>query len=173
MPTGNDDEIWVEKAKESITKFMVLLTLSQKPTHGYELMKRIRNCTDGWLKSTSGSIYPVLKKLEEEGLVKGVWVRGEDTPRMKKRYYITDKGLSALEKMIATRRKVARLFKSIFNRTMYDQENVDYSAITSQITLDLDEIDRLITFLKQKKEKIELLLQRLTQIREQMKVKGK
>lgn len=164
-----DDEVWINKAKEGATKFMVLFTLSQEPVHGYELMKRIRNWTNGWLKSTSGSVYPVLRELEKQGLVKGIWVQEKGTARMKKRYYITSRGLEVLEKMIEKRRKVARLFRAIFNEMIYGQKDVDYSTIISQTSLDANEIEQLITFLKLKKERIEMLLQKLNQIKEQIK----
>lgn len=70
--------------------FYILHVLSQGPTYGYDLIKRIENLTGFWGPSP-GSIYPALKTLKERGLVK---IRKE-----KKRIYyeITKKGRNILK----------------------------------------------------------------------------
>jgi DNA-binding PadR family transcriptional regulator len=49
---------------------VVLSLLSAGPKNGVELINEIEALTRGWWRPSPGSIYPLLKDLEEEGLVK-------------------------------------------------------------------------------------------------------
>jgi len=63
--------------------------------YGYQLIKEIRNRSHGFFLFKEGTVYPALRKLENEGLVEGEWqVRPGGQER---RYYrITEKGREAL-----------------------------------------------------------------------------
>ena len=68
----------------------VLYILNLSPSNGNDISKKIGERTSGlWLTSTGG-IYPLLKKFEKEGFVVGQW----DDPKKKfqKIYTLTDKG---------------------------------------------------------------------------------
>ncbi|MGL5245803.1 MAG: PadR family transcriptional regulator [Sarcina sp.] len=68
-----------------------LYILSLAPTNGNDICHKIGEKTDGlWIPSTGG-IYPLLKKLEKQGLIEGQW----DHPRKKiqKIYSLTPNGL--------------------------------------------------------------------------------
>jgi DNA-binding PadR family transcriptional regulator len=54
-------------ANQGFLQLMVVQQLSQQPTSGYALVKRIHERT-GW-KPSYGSIYPLLEKLEQDGFV--------------------------------------------------------------------------------------------------------
>lgn len=54
----------------------MLLLLMDKPHHGSEIMKAIKKMSGGTWKPSPGSVYPLLKKLEEDGLICGEWVSG-------------------------------------------------------------------------------------------------
>ncbi|MGL6234270.1 MAG: PadR family transcriptional regulator [Segniliparus sp.] len=47
----------------------ILTLLAEEPLHGYELMRRISERSDGAWRPSPGSIYPALAKLRDEGLV--------------------------------------------------------------------------------------------------------
>jgi len=72
-------------------KYVILKVLSDKPMHGYEVMKALEEETSGCYKPSPGSVYPTLQWLEDEGLVRAKDVEG------KKVYEITDAGLKFLE----------------------------------------------------------------------------
>ncbi|MEM3148971.1 MAG: PadR family transcriptional regulator, partial [Candidatus Jordarchaeales archaeon] len=110
-------ETLLSKAKEGATKFLILLLLSQTPLHGYALMKLIRNCTGGWLRSTSGNIYPLLREMEKQELVRGVWTKEESSTRKRKCYYITEKGLKELSEMLEERRRMTRAFLLLLKKS--------------------------------------------------------
>lgn len=81
-------------------KTLILYYLSIKPTHGYEIQKYIQiNKMDEWTKIQSGSIYYALAKLEKDGLIQ---LQKEENigAKVRKIYYITDKGREALKELL-------------------------------------------------------------------------
>lgn len=68
----------------------ILYILSLEPTNGNEISHKIGERTDGkWIPSTGG-IYPLLKKMEKEKLVKGKW--DDSNKKMQKIYTLTHFG---------------------------------------------------------------------------------
>lgn len=56
--------------QRGILSIYLLHSLKKKPKSGYDLLSEIKEKTDGaWIPS-KGSVYPLLKHLEEEGLIK-------------------------------------------------------------------------------------------------------
>ncbi|MDA4125028.1 MAG: PadR family transcriptional regulator [Thaumarchaeota archaeon] len=51
-------------------RMMVLTILRTSPKNGVEIMDGIESMTRGWWRPSPGSIYPLLKQLDEDGLVK-------------------------------------------------------------------------------------------------------
>ncbi|MDY3360979.1 MAG: PadR family transcriptional regulator [Clostridium celatum] len=88
----------VQKEKEAVgqvfTKGLlpiyVLYILKSGPTNGNEISTKISQKTNGLWTPSTGGIYPLLKKLEKEGLVIGKW----DDPKKKfqKLYSLTPLG---------------------------------------------------------------------------------
>ena len=50
-------------------RFAILTLLSEQPHNGYQIMQAIEQRSHGTWKPSSGSIYPTLQQLEDEGLV--------------------------------------------------------------------------------------------------------
>jgi len=72
-------------------KFFLLTLLAIKPSHGYELSRRIEEITEGIIKASPGSIYPMLRDLRDEGLiVEEVIV---ESGRARKMYRLTRRGM--------------------------------------------------------------------------------
>ncbi|WP_242051505.1 PadR family transcriptional regulator [Nostoc sp. FACHB-280] len=71
-------------------KFMLLGLLSERPQHGYELIKELENRRGGFRKLSPGSVYPTLQMLEEGGYLTSEQVEG------KRVYTITDSGRQLL-----------------------------------------------------------------------------
>jgi DNA-binding PadR family transcriptional regulator len=65
--------------------------LSDKPMHGYDLIRELEERSGGAWRPSPGSIYPTLQLLEDEGLVTG---EEQDGKRV---YTITDAGRAELE----------------------------------------------------------------------------
>lgn len=77
-------------------KPMVLAILDGRPEYGYQIISRIRDLSDGQIEWTTGTLYPFLHGLENEGLVESFWQSVENAPR-RKYYRMTPAGERALE----------------------------------------------------------------------------
>lgn len=71
--------------KKGSTELMVLALLEARPRHGYEVGKLIEQRSGGRLQFRIASLYPMLCRLEERGLIAGRWVEKEGERR--RRYY--------------------------------------------------------------------------------------
>jgi PadR family transcriptional regulator PadR len=76
---------------------MILKTLAIEPMHGYGIMQRLRQLTNGLFEATPGSMFPALQRMEEQGWIKGEWGASENNRRAK-HYSITKAGRNQLEK---------------------------------------------------------------------------
>lgn len=63
---------WDGLIRMGLTKLFMLRALADGPAHGYVLAQRATELSDGICSPTPGTIYPVLREWEEEGLVTGV-----------------------------------------------------------------------------------------------------
>lgn len=74
---------------------LILLVLSQmkEPTYGYNLVKKLN---DQEIPMDANTLYPLMRRLEGQGLLKSQWDTGEGKPR--KYYQITPEGQEVLEK---------------------------------------------------------------------------
>jgi DNA-binding PadR family transcriptional regulator len=50
--------------------YVVLLSLAEEPAHAYELVRRIRERSDGRIDPGTGSFYSVLAQAERQGLIR-------------------------------------------------------------------------------------------------------
>lgn len=67
-------------------KFLLLGLLSERPQHGYELIKELEDRRGGFRRLSPGSVYPTLQMLEEGGYLTSEEVEG------KRVYTITETG---------------------------------------------------------------------------------
>ena len=52
-----------------VPELLILSLLARRPMYGYELVQAIRQSTQGTLEFGEGCVYPVLHRLEAEGLL--------------------------------------------------------------------------------------------------------
>jgi len=77
------------------TKPIILGILKQGNSYGYLIIKKIKELSDGKMKYSDGMLYPVLHRLEKDGLIQSNWTL-ENGARPRKYYEITDAGKKAL-----------------------------------------------------------------------------
>ena len=75
---------------------LVLAILCEKPYYGYELIKTLKQRSNDTFDMKEGTLYPILHKLENDGLVAAS--NQEVSGRVRKVYSITEKGSKALAK---------------------------------------------------------------------------
>lgn len=64
---------------------IILSILRDGESYGYAIIQRVRELSDGELVWTDGMLYPILHRLEEQGLIEARW--GESETGRKRKYY--------------------------------------------------------------------------------------
>jgi transcriptional regulator len=83
--------------KKGSAELLVLSLLEDQPRHGYDISKLIQTRSGGAIRFHVTSLYPLLYRLEEQGLVVGRWV--EKAEQRRRRYYsLTPSGRKLLQK---------------------------------------------------------------------------
>lgn len=111
-------------------KLITLAVLSRKPLHGYGIIKEIKSKSNNCCSITVGTIYPVLKTLEAEGLIKSekIVVKG----REKIVYKITTKEKKVLEEGL---KRWIEFTEGARKLLTANTENETYDAKTGTTTL--------------------------------------
>ena len=85
---------WRDQFARSILQYAVLLILDQAPAHGYQIISHIHEMGLGEHKG--GTIYPLLNRLSNKGLISHEWdTKGSGAAR--KVYILTELGQEELE----------------------------------------------------------------------------
>lgn len=77
------------------TGSLLLALLSQRPMYGYEILREIKQRSEGYFHMKEGTLYPALHRLEREGVIEGLW-RTSPGGQYRRYYAISDKGLHQL-----------------------------------------------------------------------------
>lgn len=81
--------------KKGGAELLILSLLEQQARHGYDICKLIETRSSGALHFHVTTLYPLLYRLEERGLVQGRWV--EKPNQRRRRYYsLTAEGRKVL-----------------------------------------------------------------------------
>ena len=75
---------------------IILTILLQGENYGYELIKKVKEFSQGKLEWSDAMLYPVLHRMQKEGLITARWEILENG-RKRKYYKITPTGLGVLE----------------------------------------------------------------------------
>ncbi len=84
----------LHSAPKGLLRYYILHKIAQKPIHGYEIIQDIDSKTEGAWRPGAGSLYPILKKLVSEGLIKAEPEPSAEATR--RVYQITPKGVESL-----------------------------------------------------------------------------
>jgi transcriptional regulator len=77
-------------------ELLVLTLLEGRPRHGYDIGKLIEERSNGQIRFRIGSLYPILFRLEDRGLIAGRWVE-KDGERRRRCYRLTPAGRKFLQ----------------------------------------------------------------------------
>lgn len=78
------------------SKPLILMVLRDGENYGYQIIQRVKELSGGEIEWADGMLYPVLYRLESEGLVKTKW-KISNEKRMRKYYRLTEAGRAELE----------------------------------------------------------------------------
>lgn len=82
-----------QQLKKGVLEMLVLELLCRKPAYGYELLTLLKECSDGMFCLKEGTLYPILYRLEDEGLIASSWSQGDGRTTPKKIYVPTAEGI--------------------------------------------------------------------------------
>lgn len=80
----------VQGFARDIHELLVLSSLRGGAKHGYQVALDVETDSNGLFRFRHGTLYPILHRLEEDGLIRGSW--SKDGGRRKKVYALTGTG---------------------------------------------------------------------------------
>ena len=91
----NEDLVqnWIRQLRKGSLELVILSYIEKKDekTYGYEIIKNLK---EGGIAAEGNTVYPILRRLENNGLIKSQWITRDNQP--KKFFRITSKGSSIL-----------------------------------------------------------------------------
>jgi len=78
---------------------LILVVLKKKDSYGYEIVREVKQLSSEKINWKEASIYPVLKKMENSGMIKSYW-KVEENQRPRKYYTILADGKEQLDKNV-------------------------------------------------------------------------
>jgi PadR family transcriptional regulator, regulatory protein PadR len=87
-----------EMRRRQVLPLLVFHLIAQGPSYGNQLMERIGALTEGVLHVNPNTMYPLLRRLEEDGFIEGQW---EHPERRTRRFYsLTRKGRAEYRRLV-------------------------------------------------------------------------
>ena len=81
----------VRNLSPSCNEVLILTALERGAGHGYQLAVELEEQSGGYFEFKHGTLYPILHKLEKDGLIEGTW--SSEGQRGRRRHYrVTAKG---------------------------------------------------------------------------------
>ncbi len=89
-----DEQQWPGEWMRGVLSLCVLTVVAEEETYGYAVAQRLQAAGLGTVKG--GTLYPVLTRLEQEGLLTSTWREGNGGPG-RKFFAVTPDGRVALQ----------------------------------------------------------------------------
>jgi len=107
--------------KEMKSGLMSLLVLhvidsSEEPAYGYKIVKLIEERSQDKLTFPEGTIYPILRSLQNQELLQSYWGESLEGPQ-RKYYELTKEGKSALKIGLENWKELSQIIDKIINRS--------------------------------------------------------
>lgn len=87
---------WESQARKGLMEMVLLGLLRERERYGYELVRDAQEKLQQ--RVVEGTVYPLLARLDREGLVSSAWRLG-DAPQPRKYYALTPEGQAACTAM--------------------------------------------------------------------------
>jgi DNA-binding PadR family transcriptional regulator len=99
--------------RRGVISFLVLKILQEQSCHGYKLIEEISKRTQGFWKPTSSTIYPLLRKMKNKGLIRQI--KDKDPESTKKVYELTEEGVKVIDKMNQKRKERQKMMQEFLS----------------------------------------------------------
>jgi len=91
---------YIIQLKKGVLEILVFKLLSNQEKYGYQLIHELRQKSNGCFTLKEGTLYPILYRLEKDGMIVGKWNKEQDREVSKKYYSVTPKGKAELTELI-------------------------------------------------------------------------
>ncbi|MEM9644612.1 MAG: helix-turn-helix transcriptional regulator [Planctomycetota bacterium] len=75
----------------STSSTLILAVIGEQERHGYEVVQRVNELSEGAFQWCEGTVYPALHRLEKQGLISGRWAKSP-SGRRRRIYSLTKSG---------------------------------------------------------------------------------
>ena len=86
------EDRFAQQLKKGVLEMLVLKLICEKPAYGYELLSGLKLSSQGRFSLKEGTLYPILYRLEDDGMIRSQWSTGEGRTAPKKIYEATEAG---------------------------------------------------------------------------------
>ena len=102
----------IKQFRKGILEIVILKLLSKKEMYGYELVAEL-NRQGSAFNIKEGTLYPILYRLEDDGLMATRWEQPAFRKQPKKYYSVTEKGQQVMLESYAQWKAIAREMTTI------------------------------------------------------------
>ncbi len=106
----NDEEQWLVQLRKGSLELCILALLSGEERYGYQIAQGLTESAG--LAVSEGTIYPLLSRLQREGLVEARW-RASPAGPPRKYYHLTPAGSQAFEAQANAWKNITRSVDAI------------------------------------------------------------
>ncbi len=92
---------------------LVLSILSEGENYGYEIIRKVRSISGNEINWKEGTLYPILHKMEDKGLIDSFW--STYNGRKRKYYRINDAGRRTLSSELENWQMIFNALKSLLS----------------------------------------------------------
>lgn len=86
------EDRFAQQLKKGVLEMLVLKLVCARATYGYELLSRLKEMSGGRFSLKEGTLYPILYRLEDDGMILAKWSQGQGRTAPKKIYEATQAG---------------------------------------------------------------------------------
>ncbi len=95
------EQRFARQLKKGVLEMLVLEAICRRSSYGYELMMDLSRRSGGLFALKEGTLYPILYRLEDDGMIEAAWSAGEGRTSPKKIYTATEAGRAAAKRQRA------------------------------------------------------------------------
>jgi PadR family transcriptional regulator len=132
MQDGPQPRDWLSQARRGVIELCVLLLIGGRPHYGYEIAVALGQWQP--LAATEGTLYPLLRRLQREGIVDSFWQESNDGPP-RKYYRLTQAGAALRDAQLSDWERLTRAVALLHKAIDEDKEVPNGSGTSRQPAL--------------------------------------
>ncbi len=78
------EDRFAQQLKKGVLEMLVLKLICEKPAYGYELLSELKKSSQGRFCLKEGTLYPILYRLEDDGMIRSQWSTGRGARHRRK-----------------------------------------------------------------------------------------